>query len=97
MVTIASIAGYNYIKITKMRKDARTKVVASKGEDGDEERREGEEIEPMLGEDDNDDEGRRISGSMERSGPGEGRSSLASSTSDNEARMPRENMEINHR
>ena len=47
LVTIASIAAYNYIKITKMRKDARKEVEVNQklGEDADEN---GEAAAPML-------------------------------------------------
>lgn len=44
LVTIASIAAYNYIKITKMRKDARAET--EKAEEGSE--TDGEATEPML-------------------------------------------------
>lgn len=43
LVTIASIAAYNYIKITKMRREARAEVVAQTGVSG-----EAEASEPML-------------------------------------------------
>jgi hypothetical protein len=47
VVTILSIAAYNYIKITKMRKDARKEVEGNQnlGEDADEN---GEAAAPML-------------------------------------------------
>ena len=67
IVTIASIAGYNYIKITKMRREARAKVVEAEEE---QERRAVAETEAMLGEEDG---GRASVGSRSE----EGRLSLA--------------------
>ncbi|KAL9125222.1 MAG: hypothetical protein Q9217_005540 [Psora testacea] len=49
LVTIASIAAYNYIKITKMRRDARMEVEGRQKEvQGDGSDQDGEAAEPML-------------------------------------------------
>jgi len=53
LVTIASIAAYNYIKITKMRREAREKLKEGEGE-----------AEGMLGEDDEGRAERRSTSSM---------------------------------
>lgn len=59
MVTLASIAAYNYLKITKMRKDARKEVIVAVGgseSGGDEEFHERPDSMPLLDSDDGEQE-----------------------------------------